>query len=67
MATQKQFDAGEIEALERWCDETAKSVVAELLTAKVIPEDKADWTCKIVSQELFIKLVSGRKSPDITF
>jgi hypothetical protein len=44
---------------EKWCDTVARSVVDELLVAKLIASNQADWARRIVSQDIFIQLVSG--------
>jgi hypothetical protein len=43
----------------RWSDMAAASIVDELLVAKLITEDQAEWAREIVAQDIHIKLVSG--------
>ena len=50
---------------DRWCNFVAESVVDELLVAKLIPADQADWAQRIVSQDIFIKLISGVRPPNV--
>jgi hypothetical protein len=42
-----------------WCRIIAESVVEELLVAKLIREDQAEWTRLIVGQDIHIKLLMG--------
>jgi hypothetical protein len=49
---------------DRWCNCIAESIVDELLVAKLIPAEQADWARRIVSQEMFINLVSGVRPPN---
>jgi hypothetical protein len=48
----------------RWSDMVAASVVDELLVAKLIREDQAEWAREIVAQDIHIKLVSGSRPPN---
>jgi hypothetical protein len=49
---------------EVWSSRVAASIVDELLVAKLVTEDQADWTRKIVAQDIWIKLISGFRPPD---
>ena len=48
----------------RWSDMAAASIVDELLVAKLITEDQAEWAREIVAQDIHIKLVSGLRPPN---
>jgi hypothetical protein len=48
----------------RWSEEVGASIVDELLVAKLITEDQAEWARQIVSQDIHIKLVSGFRPPN---
>jgi hypothetical protein len=48
----------------RWSEEVGASIVDELLIAKLITEDQAEWTRQIVSQDIHIQLVSGFRPPN---
>jgi hypothetical protein len=52
------------EADIRWSERVGASVVDELLVAKLITEQQAEWARKIVTQELHINLVSGFRPPN---
>jgi hypothetical protein len=43
----------------RWAEKVGASIVDELLVAKLIAEDQAEWARQIVTQDIHIKLVSG--------
>jgi hypothetical protein len=47
-----------------WCERAGASAVDELLVAKLITSEQADWARKIVSQDLYIQLVSGIRPQD---
>jgi hypothetical protein len=47
-----------------WSIRVAESIVDELLGAKVITEDQAEWTRKIVAQDIWIRLISGFRPTD---
>jgi hypothetical protein len=42
-----------------WSKFVAASVVDELLVAKLLPEDQANWAREIVAQDIHIQLISG--------
>jgi hypothetical protein len=42
-----------------WCKHAAGSAVDELMVAKLISEEEADWAREIVAQDIHIQLVSG--------
>ena len=48
----------------RWSQMVAASVVDELLVAKLLTEDGAEWARQIVAQDIHIQLVSGRRPPN---
>ena len=50
---------------DKWCETVAGSVVDELLVANLIQPQQADWARRIVSQDIFIKLVSGVRPPNV--
>jgi hypothetical protein len=45
----------------RWCDIVAASIVDELLVAKLLAGDQAEWACKIAAQDIHIKLLMGMR------
>ena len=45
---------------DKWCNFVAESVVDELLVAKLIPPEQADWARRIVSQDVFISSYLAR-------
>ena len=47
-----------------WSKEVGASIVDELLVAKLIREDQAEWAREIVAQDIHIKLVSGFRPPN---
>lgn len=47
-----------------WSRHAAASAVDELLIAKLLPIDKADWAREIVAQDIHIQLVSGLRPKD---
>ena len=46
-----------------WSENVGASIVDELLVAKLIREDQAEWARQIVAQDIHIKLVSGYRPP----
>ena len=48
----------------RWSEKVGASIVDELLVAKLIREDQAEWAREIVAQDIHIKLVSGIRPPN---
>jgi len=42
-----------------WSKHAAASAVDELLVAKLISEEKADWAREIVAQDIHVQLLSG--------
>jgi hypothetical protein len=48
----------------RWSEQIAASIVDELLVAKLIREDRAEWAREIVAQDIHIQLVSGFRPPN---
>jgi hypothetical protein len=48
----------------RWSEQIAASIVDELLVAKLIREDQAEWAREIVAQDIHIQLVSGFRPPN---
>lgn len=48
----------------RWSEQIAASIVDELLVAKLIAEDQAEWARQIVGQDIHIQLVSGFRPPN---
>jgi hypothetical protein len=50
---------------DKWCEMVAGSVVDELLVANLISAGQADWARRIVSQDIFVKLVSGVRPPNV--
>jgi hypothetical protein len=44
-----------------WSKLAAESAVDELLIAKLIPAEQADWAREIIAQDIHIQLVSGRR------
>lgn len=48
----------------RWSEEVGASIVDELLVAKLLREDQAEWARQIVAQDIHINLVSGRRPPN---
>ena len=47
-----------------WSFNVGASVVDELLVAKLIREDQAEWARQIVSQDIHIKLIGGYRPPN---
>ncbi|PDT87020.1 hypothetical protein CO669_27605 [Bradyrhizobium sp. Y36] len=47
----------------RWSEQVAASIVDELLVAKLIAEDRAEWARQIVAQDIHIQLISGFRPP----
>jgi hypothetical protein len=43
----------------RWSERVSASIVDELLVAKLITEDQAEWARQIIAQDIHIKFVSG--------
>jgi hypothetical protein len=48
----------------RWSEQVAASIVDELLVAKLISEDQAEWARQIVAQDIHIQLISGSRPPN---
>jgi hypothetical protein len=46
-----------------WSENVGASIVDELLVAKLIREDQAEWARRIVAQDIHIKLISGYRPP----
>ena len=57
------IDAEGDKALKEWCERAAASAVDELLVAKLVSPEGAEWARQIVAQDLFIQLVSGHQPP----
>jgi len=50
----------------RWSEQISASIVDELLVAKLITEDQAEWARQIIAQDILIKLVSGFRPPNLS-
>jgi len=50
----------------RWSEQVSASIVDELLVAKLITEDQAEWARQIIAQDIHIKLVSGFRPPNLS-
>jgi hypothetical protein len=50
----------------RWSEQISASIVDELLVAKLITEDQAEWARQIIAQDIHIKLVSGFRPPNLS-
>ncbi|MBB4369488.1 hypothetical protein GGD63_002278 [Bradyrhizobium sp. cir1] len=48
----------------RWSEQIAASIVDELLVAKLIAEDQAEWARQIVAHDIHIQLISGFRPPN---
>ncbi|WP_092021909.1 hypothetical protein [Bradyrhizobium sp. OK095] len=48
----------------RWSEQVAASIVDELLVAKLISEDQAEWARQIVAQDIHIQPISGSRPPN---
>jgi hypothetical protein len=47
-----------------WSEHAAASVVDEILVAKLISVEKADWAREIIAQDIHIQLVSEIRPKD---
>ena len=50
----------------RWSEQISASIVDELLVAKLITEDQAEWARQIIAQDIHIKLASGFRPPNLS-
>ena len=60
MMTQNERDEADL----RWSERVGASIVDELLVAKLISDDQAEWARQIVAQDIHIKLISGFRPPN---
>jgi hypothetical protein len=49
----------------RWSEQISASIVDELLVAKLITEDQAEWVRRIIAQDIHINLISGFRPPNL--
>ena len=58
--TDEERDAADL----KWSEIVAASAVDELLVAKLIASDQAQWAREIIAQDIHVKLVSGLRPPN---